>query len=397
MKLKKFFAGVLAAAMMLTVGATAAFATTITVPGEDYKDAKMLVADVNQQANVTLTKILEVKEGTAPDEMKFNFTVTADGNSEALATASTEFKITDQENKVFNTTNGEDGSGIYKRTFDIDVAALTKKKPVGEYTFTITETMAKAYQSVTAERETLTMVVSKVNAKELKADSTAEFGYFVALKTANGKVLATEAFKNFYGDKGSIHDLTLSKTVHGALGDLSKPFTFKITFNKNHCITDASGLYKGPQLPTNLDDVTVSGKNGGDYLTIGEEYTVTMKHGQSLTFTNLPAGVEYVVKEDGSEAGADGVTLTWTNDAGNTVKYDVSVKNANNENVGFDSNKATVSGSISADVTTAFHNTNAAEPDMGVVLDNAPYIAMLAIVAIGGVALMLNKRRRDEE
>ena len=250
---------------------------------------------------------------------------------------------------------------------------------------------------MTAERETLTMVVSKVNAKELKADSTAEFGYFVALKTANGKVLATEAFKNFYGDKGSIHDLTLSKTVHGALGDLSKPFTFKITFNKNHDITDASGLYKGPQLPTNLDDVTVSGKNGGDYLTIGEEYTVTMKHGQSLTFTNLPAGVEYVVKEDGSEAGADGVTLTCTNDAGNTVKYDVSVKNANGENVGFDSNKATVSGSISADVTTAFHNTNAAEPDMGVVLDNAPYIAMLAIVAIGGVALMLNKRRRDEE
>lgn len=397
MKLKKFFAGVLAAAMMLTVGATAAFATTITVPGEDYKGAKMLVEDVNQQANVTLTKILEVKEGTAPDEMKFNFTVTADGNNTALAIASTEFKITDQENKVFNTTNGEYGSGIYKRTFDIDVAALTKNKPVGEYTFTITETMAKAYQSVTAERETLTMVVSKVNAKELKADSTAEFGYFVALKTANGKVLATEAFKNFYGDKGSIHDLTLSKTVHGALGDLSKPFTFKITFNKNHDITDASGLYKGPQLPTNLDSVTVFGKNGGDYLTIGEEYIVTMKHGQSLTFTNLPAGVEYVVKEDGSEAGANGVTLTCTNDAGNIVKYDVSVKNANGENVGFDSNKATVSGSISADVTTAFHNTNNAEPDMGVVLDNAPYIAMLAIVAIGGVALMLNKRRRDEE
>lgn len=47
MKLKKFFAGVLAAAMMLTVGATAAFADTISVPGEDYKGAKMLVADEN--------------------------------------------------------------------------------------------------------------------------------------------------------------------------------------------------------------------------------------------------------------------------------------------------------------------------------------------------------------
>lgn len=35
MKLKKFFAGVLAAAMMLTVGATAAFATT---PATTYQD-----------------------------------------------------------------------------------------------------------------------------------------------------------------------------------------------------------------------------------------------------------------------------------------------------------------------------------------------------------------------
>lgn len=395
MKLKKFFAGVLAAAMMLTVGATAAFATTITVPGEDYKGAKMLVADVNQQANVTLTKILEVKEGTAPDEMKFNFTVTADGNSTALATASTEFKITDQENKVFNTTNGEDGSGIYKRTFDIDVAALTKNKPVGEYTFTITETMAKAYQSVTAERETLTMVVSKVNAKELKADSTAEFGYFVALKTANGKVLATEAFKNFYGDKGSIHDLTLSKTVHGALGDLSKPFTFKIKFTKADALQNNTdtGLYKGPQVAelsstaTIKDGTTDIAKNA--YLELDKEYTVTLRHNDSLNLSNLPAGIKYEIYEDDSQVENNAVVVTVDN-----VKYTVTVTDTT-----FDAKEPTkIKGEVgSTDVTTAFQNTNPDSPDMGVVLDNAPYIAMLAIVAIGGVALMLNKRRRDEE
>lgn len=395
MKLKKFFAGVLAAAMMLTVGATSAFADTISVPGGDYKGAKMLVADENQQANVTLTKILEVKEGTAPDYMKFNFAVTADGNSTALATASTEFKIADQENKVFNTTNGDNGSGIYKRTFDIDVAALTKNKPVGEYTFTITETMEKAYQSVTAERETLTMVVSKVNAKEVDSTATADFGYFVALYDSEGnKILATDAFKNKYGD-GNIQNLKLSKTVHGALGNLSKDFTFKIKFTKADALQNNTdtGLYKGPQVAelsntaTIKDGITDIAKSA--YLELDKEYTVTLRHNDSLDLSNLPAGIKYEIYEDGSQVENSAVVVTVDN-----VKYTVTVTDTT-----FDTKEPTkIKGEVgSTDVTTAFQNTNPDSPDMGVVLDNAPYIAMLAIVAIGGVALMLNKRRRDEE
>lgn len=396
MKLKKFFAGVLAAAMMLTVGATAAFADDpISVPGTDYKGAKMLVADENQQANVTLTKILEVKEGTAPDYMKFNFAVTADGNSTALATASTEFKIADQENKVFNTTNGDNGSGIYKRIFDIDVAALTKNKPVGEYTFTITETMEKAYQSVTAERETLTMVVSKVNAKEVDSTATADFGYFVALYDSEGnKILATDAFKNKYGD-GNIQNLKLSKTVHGALGNLSKDFTFKIKFTKADALQNNTdtGLYKGPQVAELSSTATI--KDGttdiakSAYLELDKEYTVTLRHNDSLNLSNLPAGIKYEIYEDDSQVENSAVVVTVDN-----VKYTVTVTDTT-----FDAKEPTkIKGEVgSTDVTTAFQNTNPDSPDMGVVLDNAPYIAMLAIVAIGGVALMLNKRRRDEE
>lgn len=391
MKLKKFFAGVLAAAMMLTVGATSAFATTpdtISVKKDGSEtDAKMFT---ESDDDLVLTKTLHVVKGTAPDSMTFSFTVVKQGETTAINGAASNAVFTATQDEPFVGPNKD-----YTATTTVQLATVlgNNKDKVGEYSYTITES-TPAYPGVTPVDSTLTMKITVVNQlDEQKQPIANSYGYYVALYRDNKKVEAKDAFKNSYDSKS----LTLSKTVHGALGDLSKPFTFKITFNKNHDITDASGLYKGPQLPTNLDGVTVSGKNGGDYLTIGEEYTVTMKHGQSLTFTNLPAGVEYVVKEDGSEAGADGVTLTCTNNAGNTVKYDVSVKNANGENVGFDSNKATVSGSISADVTTAFHNTNAAEPDMGVVLDNAPYIAMLAIVAIGGVALMLNKRRRDEE
>lgn len=67
MKLKKFFAGVLAAAMMLTVGATSAFAagtqpTTKITPNEG-------------KAMVTLTKQLTVKNGVAPSGMEFEFKI----------------------------------------------------------------------------------------------------------------------------------------------------------------------------------------------------------------------------------------------------------------------------------------------------------------------------------
>lgn len=93
MKLKKFFAGVLAAAMMLTVGATAAFATepsnkTISVKDNDG-NAKMFQTG---DTTLTLTKSLEVKNGTAPNEMEFTFSV-ADSSNTAVAGATTAAKF----------------------------------------------------------------------------------------------------------------------------------------------------------------------------------------------------------------------------------------------------------------------------------------------------------------
>lgn len=395
MKLKKFFAGVLAAAMMLTVGATSAFAATgvdATYPGKagEY-DASMFVP-VNGKAEIDLTKVLTVANGTAPDSMKFNFNV-----YEGTATTGT---AVDTESVDFNAGNytskgGEKNNGVYTGTFKLDVAKLTEGKSVGKYTFTIVESMDKAYQSVTAERGTVTMVISKVNAKEVDANATAEFGYFVALKDSEGnKILATEAFKNKYGD-GNIQNLTLSKTVHGALGNLSKDFTFKIKFTKADALQNNTdtGLYKGPQV-TNLSNTATIKDGTADiaksaYLELGKEYTVTLRHNDSLDLSNLPAGIKYEIYEDESKVENGAVVVTV-----DSVKYTVTVTDMK-----FDTTEATkIKGAIAnTDVTAAFQNTNPDSPDMGVVLDNAPYIAMLAIVAIGGVALMLNKRRRDEE
>lgn len=398
MKLKKFFAGIVAAAMMLTVGATAAFATEGNKVDASYEgtageyNAKMFVP-VDGKAEIDLTKVLTVVSGTAPDSMKFNFNVYegTETTGTALDTKSVEFNAGNYTSK-----GGEKNNGVYTGTFKLDVAKLTEGKSVGKYTFTIVESMDKAYQSVTAERGTVKMVISKVNAKEVDSTATADFGYFVALYDSEGnKILATDAFKNKYGD-GNIQNLKLSKTVHGALGNLSKDFTFKIKFTKADALQNNTdtGLYKGPQVAELSSTATI--KDGttdiakSAYLELDKEYTVTLRHNDSLNLSNLPAGIKYEIYEDGSQVEAGAVVVVTVDN----VKYTVTVTDT-----AFDTTETTkIKGTVNnTDVTAAFQNTNPDSPDMGVILDNAPYIALLAIVAIGGVALMLNKRRRDEE
>lgn len=397
MKLKKFFAGVLAAAMMLTVGATAAFATepsnkTISVKDNDG-NAKMFQTG---DTTLTLTKSLEVKNGTAPDEMEFTFSV-ADSSNTAVAGATTAAKFEagqDKEIKAFV------AGKTYTANFTVDIEKLlgeTKKKTVGEYTYTLSEDTVK-YPGVSANDSALTMKITVVNQlNEQKQPIADSYGYYVALYRGGNKIEAKDAFKNSYDSK----KLTLSKTVHGALADLNKDFTFTIKFTKDTGV-EANNLYKGPQVGTLGANVSIKPAGtettlaANTYLELDKSYTVSLRHNGSLELSNLPAGIKYEVFEDGSEVSGSDVVLNTTNTSGQSVKYVVTVENAT-----FDTGEKTVSGQINketpADMKADFHNTNNAEPDMGVVLDNAPYIAMLAIVAIGGVALMLNKRRRDEE
>lgn len=380
MKLKKFFAGVLAAAMMLTVGATAAFAegpaaSTITVPGSGINGAKMFT---ESDADLALTKTLKVENGTAPDSMTFNFTVKNAAQAD-VATPSVEFKTTDNTNSALFT------AGTYTRTFNVNLATIlgTNKTKVGEYTYTISENDTQI-PGITKDNNELTLKVTVVNAT---GEIGGGYGYYAALYRGGKKIEATDAFHNTYSAKS----LTLSKTVHGSLGSLAEDFSFIIKFLPE---TDAvAGMYKGPQVAELSSTATI--KDGttditkSAYLELDKEYTVTLRHNDSLNLSNLPAGIKYEIYEDGSQVEAGAVVVTVDN-----VKYTVTVTDT-----AFDTTETTkIKGTVNnTDVTAAFQNTNPDSPDMGVILDNAPYIALLAIVAIGGVALMLNKRRRDEE
>ena len=392
MKLKRFFAGVLAAAMMLTVGATAAFATegngTISVPAgegdQSYNGAKVIVADTEGHAYLKLTKVLEVKEGTAPDKMTFDFTV-------ANATGSVDFEKKDNENGAAFT------KGEYKRTFNIDLMQVlgNDAEKVGAHTYTISETDPQI-PGIKQVRSSLTMIVTVINKT---GELNQGYGYIVALKDANGtKVPADEAFKNSYGDS-NLQSLELSKTIHGSLGNLQDTFTFNVKFSAKEGVK--ASQYKGVSVTSG--NTHIAGLNNTDndgLLELDKTYTVTLGHNDSITFGNLPEGVKYEISENNTTLNENkyinGEYTVSVSDTKGATRINETAKNlvaVNEEGTHFG-----IKGTITTGTNpVAFHNTKEGSPDMGVVLDNAPYIAMLAIVAIGGVALMLNKRRRDEE
>lgn len=355
MKLKKFFAGVLAAVMMLTVGATAAFATNTT----DTTNS-MIVADGNGVANATLTKKLVVAEGIAPQSMTFKFTV---GDGQADTAKSVKAGIVGngfvQPSVTFSKT-GDDQytANTYSQDFTMDLVKLlgANFNKVGKYAYTISENDTKI-PGITKDNRTLKMIITVVNKTSENLDYNTGYGYYVGLFNQDGS--KADDFTNTY----NAYNLTVEKVVKGNFADLNDPFTFNITLSKD---ANKDNNYAGA-IVTVSDSTNPA--NNASWAIDGTTRTITLKHKQTATISNLPVGVTYTV----TETRTDG----WVYD----TKGEVETATAINA----DKNEVTIT------------NEHEGTPDMGVVLDNAPYIAMLAIVAIGGVALMLNKRRRDEE
>lgn len=396
MKLKKFFAGVLAAAMMLTVGATAAFATEGNNQSDNVTNS-FPGATIGATSDLVLTKTYKVENGKAPFE-EFEFDVTYVGAVKKDTNVASEPTSLHLEKKAEFTKSGLNlGEGVtglvantYTNTFKINMNELQiPTGGTGIYVYKITEknngTPAVSYNT-DGGCLYLIVTVSHVTG-ENNVIQDGQYNYAVALRRGNDnitaaaatngtKVLNTDAFHNTYGaGDNAPKSVELKKVVHGNFGDLGKTFTFTVTFHKATDTTKYAPIAFTTDTAYGVFAADADGKATGTAVTelaYEQSYIVTLKHNETISFSNLPAGVTYTMTENGKvDDKVDGVYTVFGEKSSKTKVEDA------------------------ANVT--IENTNEGQPDMGVVLDNAPYIAMLAVVAIGGVALMLNKRRRDEE
>ena len=149
MKLKKFFAGVLAAAMMLTVGATAAFATgsTITLDGKEYSDAQ----------TVTVKKVYKL-EGNGSNA-KETFTLAQVGNGVVKSGDATSAP----ELGTITGATFEAGTATAEGVTGNITIALPEYTKVGVYEYTLKEVSTNKFAGVSYFEGSIKLVVSVVN------------------------------------------------------------------------------------------------------------------------------------------------------------------------------------------------------------------------------------------
>lgn len=353
MKLKKFFAGVLAAAMMLTVGATAAFATGTTTPVANDGNGTFTITKKYSAENANTFAPAETFKLRQTNKSGKQMSVSYNGIVPDLKT------VTGEATGIVGVVSFENESDR-ERTANFTIG-LPKYSGVGVFTY-ILEEVSATNAGIKNDGRTFTVTVYAT-----QGDDGIETGVTVHDGTSKGtKVTSID-------NKFQAGALIIHKDVKGQMGDKAYQFPFTVTLSSAKPVTAT--------LRVNGETSTVNFEKAED----ATEYTATvhfeLSNDGEYTISNIPYGVTYIVSEDGETRG----TLT-VGSGENAVDYKVKYSDKNGSKV--EGATATVN------VTNTAGN---ALIDTGVILDNAPYIALLAIVAIGGVALMLNKRRRDEE
>ena len=361
MKLKKLFAGVVAAAMIATMSFPA-FAARTPSTYATSGDSKIAVSE---DGTFTIKKAYASNNGaTAPKE---TFTLTATKVSVSKSSISdTEFKATGAYELTIHDATFENGD-----ITNFNVKLPNYGKP-GVFVYKLHEN-DNGTAGVTYDNNDYYLTVYAFN----KADSTAkveenDLQYAVRLDRDLQENENFEKKVDTINNSYTAEPLTITKTVNGNMGDRTQAFKFEVVFNAPENKTMKSSI----SISGDHGDVTGVALDDNNTFTFTDTATVkfTLTHGQTMNFLNLPEGVTYKVEEVSVPEG-----------------YKTYINNA-------DTPATATEGTIgNTAVTIGYENVNGETIlDTGVILDNAPYILMLAVVAGAAMTLVIKKRREEE-
>lgn len=372
MKLKKLFAGVVAAAMIATMSFPAFAALNATTTDG---------VDVGGEVSITKTyfgtgfgeetvKLVIDNGGKPTDIIHSSMTaaeIAAAKNSMTISIAS------DQENGI--TVNDTTGEGTFK-------VKLPDYSRVGTYIYKIHEdkgnTAGMTYDE--AQRWLVVHVINNMNGDNYGTGLTCKVGMFTSdptnLSGDDLKAVKSGGFTNTYKNG----NFTVEKKVKGNMADRDKVFNFRVTFTG---IEHMNGKIK-----VGDDEIALTAVDNNT-----ATYDFVLTHDQSIKFSNIPYGVTATVNELHVDENGNKTVIANAPGAKNDV-YDVTY--VDNQSVTIGMIKADNKVVDNTDLTAHITNTSSEHVDTGVILDNAPYILMLTVVAAGAMTLVIKKRREEE-
>jgi len=369
--MKKVFAGLLAATMIMSMSVTA-FADEVTGDAEggetttietttisDYKSA---VIDNTKPINFEFKKVYETSDDTTlnvypAETLKFDVKVTTGKTNPGTEMLT----IVDQ-----TVASNPDNILVTVPTYD----------KVGVYYYTVSE--------VAGNTQGVTYSTNKFDVQVLvtwNVDHSAKQRQISFTSSEEGKKV--DQIVNKY-DLGS---LTVDKVVTGNLGNQEMQFEVDVVFTAEK------------DIKSDISYVDVKGEHtitATDMADGTESVTITVVHGSAnnCTFTNIPVGVTYTVTEHDYVTQKDASVAKENDEYGYdkptySVDYATATETAVNDKILADTADETVNDAV---VITNNKETNV---NTGISLDNMPYIMVLAMVALGLVGFVSKKRSME--
>lgn len=346
---KKLTAGALALSMMFAMAVPMAFAGRMPdVP-----------------ATVTITKTLKnvnnPAEGAVPN-------ITASMTLDEGGKAKTKPGGVDGDAQIsIDDATVENGTG----TFTVHLDSI---KVPGIYTYGLTENAVNE-AGVKQNDKHYTLTIYALNDPDYHYyNRIREYKFRLAEDGVTGKL--SEVENSYYA--GTV-DIT--KVVEGNFGNHEQKFNFEVTLESDLPVTS---------------EVTIAGEKvmfarnatSNKYVATKD---IQLQDGEFKGIQNLPYGVTYTVKEFTTDNSGNKIYAVQDNDelTVNGQKYTVDFEN---ETGVF----AYTAGETGKREVTITNDAGDGDIDTGVILDNAPYMLMLAVVAGAAMTLVIKKRREEE-
>jgi len=281
----------------------------------------------------------------------------------------------------------------------------------GEYFIHVQVTETKTTADGKAETELKKNVTMHTSAPDAGINNAAYNNQVSDYYVSSNKVNAIE--NQYYAG-----DLVIKKEVTGNAGDKDEYFPVTVTFTKpagtivNSDISFTATFLNEGEYVSKLCTIVgqyytsdqniptiIKWTNSGTDLKAAETATTTffVKDNTTVTFSNIPYGIKYTVQETVPDNDTYQNKITFTNSKDAATYFDGEELAADTDSATMSSDTKTASGSISDErdeITIENYKNNSI--DIGVLLSNAPYIALLGVAGAGAAVLVRRKRRIGE-